>query len=82
MARGEAEMASASGAMRDETALQTPKWHEFEPPAQGHYWMARDGYLFSVALDRIGDEAQPDLPLIHRATKVPGAPLRHSRPME
>ena len=50
MARGATEMASASGAMRAETALQSSKRREFEPPAQGRYWMARGGYLFSVAL--------------------------------
>jgi hypothetical protein len=50
MARGEAEKASASSAMRAETALQHSKCRKFEPFAQGRYWMARDGYLFSVAL--------------------------------
>jgi hypothetical protein len=50
MARGETEMASASGAMRAETALQPSKRREFEPPAQGRYWMASGGYLFIVAL--------------------------------
>lgn len=51
MARGEAEKASASGAMRPTSALQHSKCREFEPSAQRRYWMARDGYLFSVALE-------------------------------
>jgi hypothetical protein len=51
MARGEAEMASASGAMRVETAPQRSKSHDFQRPARGRYWMARGGYLFSVALN-------------------------------
>ena len=50
MARGEAEKASASGAMRAETAPQHSKRREFEPSAQGCYWMTSGGYLFSVAL--------------------------------
>jgi hypothetical protein len=53
MARGEAEKASASGAMRPTSALQHSKCREFEPSAQRRYWMARDGYLFSVALGAV-----------------------------
>jgi hypothetical protein len=36
--------------MRLASALQHSKCHDFEPSAQGRYWMARGGYLFSVAL--------------------------------
>jgi hypothetical protein len=50
MARGKAEKALASSAIRLASALQHSKCQEFEPCAQGRYWMARDGYLFSVAL--------------------------------
>jgi hypothetical protein len=50
MARGEAEKASTSSAMRLVSALQQSKCREFEPSAQGRHWMARGGYLFSVAL--------------------------------
>jgi hypothetical protein len=52
MARGEAEKASASRAMRAASVLQHSKCREIEPPAQGRYWMTSRGYLFSVALDR------------------------------
>jgi len=50
MARGAAEKASASSAMRPAAALQHSKCPEFETSAQGRYWMARGGHLFSVAL--------------------------------
>jgi len=50
MARGVAEKASASSAKHLSPALKHSKCREFEPSAQGRYWMARDGYLFSVAL--------------------------------
>jgi hypothetical protein len=51
MARGEAEKASASSAMRLGLALQRQKCPEFDPPARRTYWMACDDHLFSVALD-------------------------------
>lgn len=52
MARGTAEEASASGAMRLASTLQHSKCREFGPSARGRYWMARCGHLFSVALGR------------------------------
>jgi len=60
MARGAAEKASASSAMCPASALQHSKCHEFGSSAQGRYWMARDGYLFSVAL--AGDFGPPPTP--------------------
>jgi hypothetical protein len=53
MARSEAEKASASSAMRIAFALKHSKCHEFDHCAQRRYWMARGGYLFSVALGSI-----------------------------
>jgi hypothetical protein len=50
MARGEAEQASGSSAIRLVSALQQSKCPEFKRPAQGRHWMAHGGYLFSVAL--------------------------------
>jgi hypothetical protein len=54
MARGGAEKAWASSATRAAFALQHSECREIEPPAQGRYWMASRGYLFSVALVRSG----------------------------
>jgi len=51
MSRGAAEKVSGSSAMRLAYALQHSKCREFEPSAQGRYWMARGSYLFSVALN-------------------------------
>jgi hypothetical protein len=45
--------------MRFVSALQHSKCREFESSAQRRYWMARDGYLFSVALDRGDRSSEP-----------------------
>ena len=72
MARGEAERASTSSAMRLASALQHSKCREFEPSAQGRYWMARRGYLFSVALTL-------DLTFTHAAARASDGDSGHSR---
>jgi hypothetical protein len=59
MARGEAEKASARSTMRLASALQHSKRREFEPAAQGRYWMAPNGYLFSVALSCAQPQRHP-----------------------
>lgn len=50
MDRGEAEYASGSSAMRVELEPSPSNCHQIGRPARRRYWMARGGYLFSVAL--------------------------------